>query len=105
MNRLRDLLDAEHALASEEATWREAAEVSGKEDRFTREALASERSTRMAAVRHWLEILRGAEGRKELESAPALPGDAMVRSYGLIGGVALGAGLLIGIVTTQGALW
>lgn len=105
MNRLRDLLDAEHALASEEATWRDAAEVSSKEAGFTREDLAASRSRRMEAVRGWLERLRAIRGGADDSQVAPLPGEAMVRGYGWIGGVALAVGLLTGIVTTQGALW
>lgn len=105
MNRLRDLLDAEHALASDEAAWRDAAEELGKEGRYSREALASDQGTRIEAVRAWLDALRKQGSGSEVHEVPALPGEAMVHGYRMMGAVSLGVGLLVGIVTTQGALW
>lgn len=106
MKRLRDFLDAEHALASKEDVWRGAAEEVGKEGAFPREKLAGDRAARAAAVRAWLGQLReAARTGASTETPVVLTGDAMVQAYRTIGGLALAAGLLVGILTTQGALW
>lgn len=99
--RLRDFLDAEHALASDEDSWRGVAEEVGKESGFERERLAADRGRRAKAVHAWLDRLRGSSS----VGGPALPGEAMVQAYGSIGALALFLGLLVGILTTQGALW